>query len=206
MKLTKLVFLLFISPGIYAQVKVVQLNKNALPPSIKYKGNIITIAEYTDTTGEHLIITTETGIKPSKNSPDSTYRDAALYAYHYDISGKMYKLSWQTYDFVEQCPVDLTASYIPDTFAITDLNKDGKAEVWLMYKTVCHGDVSPGEMKIIMHEGNRKYAMRGTNRVNIADNKYDGGEYAFDDTFKTGPKTFRDYAQQLWKKNMFYDK
>lgn len=206
MKLIILFFILFISQGAIAQIKVIQLKKNTLPPSIKYKGNIINAIEYTDAAGEHLVITTETGIKPSKDSPDSTYRDAALYAYHYDITGNTYKLTWQTYDFVEECPVDLAANYIPNTFAITDLNKDGKAEVWLMYKTVCHGDVSPGSMKVIMHEGNNKYAMRGTNRVKITDNEYDGGGYGFDDAFKTAPKLFRDYAQQLWKQNMFYDK
>jgi hypothetical protein len=86
--------------------------------------------------------------------------------------------------------------------AITDLNHDGKAEMWMMYKTVCHGDVSPSTMKIIMYEGSQKFAVRGTNRVKLSANKFLGGEYSFDDAFKTGPEPFREFAKQLWQKNI----
>ena len=34
-----------------------------------------------------------------------------------------------------------------------------------MYKTVCHVDVSPCDMKIIMYQGGQKYAIRGKNKV-----------------------------------------
>jgi hypothetical protein len=71
-----------------------------------------------------------------------------------------------------------------------------------MYKTVCHGDVSPSNMKIIMYEGNKKYAVRGTNKVKVSDKEYDGGAYTFDEAFKNGPQPFRSYALQLWKKNL----
>jgi hypothetical protein len=71
-----------------------------------------------------------------------------------------------------------------------------------MYKTVCHGDVSPSNMKIIMHEGDKKYAVRGTNQVKLSEKEYEGGKYVFDDAFKGGPETFRQYALQLWKKNL----
>jgi hypothetical protein len=112
------------------------------------------------------------------------------------------QLSWQVYDFVKDCQVDLEAGYLPNSFAVTDLNKDGKAEIWLMYKTLCAGDVSPGEMKIIMHEGVKKYAIRGQNKVQIGQNQYDGGKYTFDEAFSNGPETFKNYAQELWKKNI----
>lgn len=71
-----------------------------------------------------------------------------------------------------------------------------------MYKTVCHGDVSPSNMKIIMYENNKKYAVRGTSRVKVSVNQYEGGEYTFDESFKQGSEIFRNYALQLWKKNL----
>lgn len=71
-----------------------------------------------------------------------------------------------------------------------------------MYKTVCHGDVSPVTMKIIMYEGNKKYAVRGDTRVSVSEGHTMGGEYTFDDAFKNGPAAFREYAKKLWAKNV----
>ena len=73
--------------------------------------------------------------------------------------------TWKVYDYIDDCPVDIVASFVKNTFKITDLDNNGVAEIWLMYKTVCHGDVSPSEMKIIMYQGNQKFAMRGENKV-----------------------------------------
>jgi len=195
--------LLLITQGAFAQIKIIKLEKSAIPPSIKYSGRLVNAVRYTDGAGQHIVITTETGITDSRDTANTDSRDAALYAWHYDIAGDTYKLTWRTYDFVKECPVDLAANYLPDTFAITDLNNDGKAEVWLMYQTVCHGDVSPAEMKIIMHEGEKKYAVRGTNRVKVSDKAYYGGKFTFDEAFNNGPELFREYARQLWKKNLY---
>lgn len=195
--------LLFAGQVCFAQVKVIKLDKKDIPATIKYNGHLINAVKYTDNEGQHLVITTETGITPTKNSDSGDGRDAALYAYSYTIgSNNQFKLSWQTYDFIKDCPVDLEAQYVPNSFAVTDLNKDGKAETWLMYTTVCHGDVSPSDMKIIMHEGIKKYAVRGTKKVKVSDKDFEGGKYTFDEAFKTGPEAFRQYAADLWKKNL----
>ncbi len=44
--------------------------------------------------------------------------------------------------------------------------------------------------------------MRGTNKVKVSEKDYMGGEYKFDDTLKKAPQVFRQYAEQLWKKNI----
>jgi hypothetical protein len=188
-----------------AQVKVTQLDKTAIPKTIKYTGHIINAVTYIDNEGEHLVVTTETGLTPSKSKDIQPSRDAALYAYHYKKIGAELKLTWTTYDFIYGCGEDLAAHYQPKTFAVTDLDNNGKAEVWLMYKTVCHGDVSPSDLKIIMHQGDKKYAVRGRTKAKVSDTTYEGGEYTFDAVFKAGPKTFRDYAANLWKNNMIED-
>ncbi len=202
MKLFNLLLLLTIVQLSSAQIKVIKLDKKSIPTSISYIGKIVNAVSYTDSEGEHIIITTETGETKTKGSDDDTFRDAALYAYNYKVIGNEQRLLWQVHDFVKECPVEIKANYVPNTFAVTDLNKDGKAEVWLMYKTVCHGDMSPSNMKIIMYEGNKKYAVRGTNKAKVSDKEYVGGDYTFDDAFKTGPEAFRLYASQLWKKNL----
>jgi len=188
-----------------AQVKVTRLDKTAIPKTIKYTGRIIDAVSFTDKDGEHLVITTESGIVPSKGPDSDNFRNEELHAYHYKKTAGELKLTWQTYDFIKDCDVDLAAHYLPNTFAVTDLDNNGIAEVWLMYKTVCHGDVSPSDLKIIMHQGDKKYAVRGRTKAKVSDTTYEGGEYTFDAVFKAGPKTFRDYAANLWKNNMIED-
>jgi hypothetical protein len=204
MKLFALSLLLIAAQVSFAQIKVTKLDKKDIPATIKYTGHIINAVKYTDNDGQHLIITTETGITPtkSKDPGDTDFRDAALYAYCYTIgTNNELKLSWQTYDFIKDCSLDLEANYVPNTFAVTDLNNDGKAEVWLMYTTACTGDVSPPDMKIIMHEGLKKYAVRGTKKVKVSDKDFEGGKFTYDEAFKAGPEAFIRYAVDLWKKN-----
>jgi hypothetical protein len=145
-------------------------------------------------------ITTETDRVASKNEPDGS--DVFLYAYHYSIKSDSTTLKWKLTDFVKDCAFDWIAGFIKNSFAVTDLDKNGEAEVWLMYRIVCRSDVSPADMKIIMYENGKKYAVRGTTKVQFAEKEYTGGEYSFDEAFKKAPEAFRQYAEKLWKKNM----
>jgi hypothetical protein len=194
---------LFLERACFAQFNIAKPDSASLPKGIVFKGHIVNTASWVDSLGENVVILTETGEYQSTTiKNDDSYRDAALYAYHYLIQKDSVKLLWRVYDFTKECPVDLYANFIKNTFAVTDLNHNGKAEIWLMYKTVCHGDVSPSTMKIIMYEGDQKFAVRGMNKVRPSANEFVGGEYSFDDAFKTGPEVFRQYAQQLWQKNI----
>jgi len=188
---------------------VSKIDSTQFPNSIKYEGFIKNAVRWKDHLGDNIVITTETGYYVSKKFKhefdDSS--DAALFAYHFIIADNQAKQVWKVYDFINDCPVDITASFVKNTFKITDLNKNGIAEVWLMYKTVCHGDVSPSDMKIIMYEGNQKYAIRGENKVEVGLNdngekQFLGGEYKLDENFKKAPKFFKDYALNLWNTNL----
>lgn len=175
---------------------------------MKYEGEIKNAVKWTDKLGENFVILTETGKylnKKMKHETDGL--DAELFAYHYIVSHDSIKQTWKVYDNITDCPVDIETSFIKNTFQVTDFNNDGIAEIWLMYKTVCRGDVSPCDMKIIMYQGQQKFAMRGQNRVynetqENGKKHYIGGEYQFDQTFKTGPKEFREFAKKLWSENM----
>lgn len=202
MKLFKLLILAAFFQSASAQIKVTAIDKKSIPASIHYIGNIINATRYVDKEGEHIIITTETGIVKDNKNRDDDFSKADLYAYNYKIENNKPTLLWQMHDYVNYCSFDVTVNYIPSTFAITDLNNDEIGEVWLMYDTGCRSDVSPLNMKIIMHEGIKKYAVRGTNKSKISAKDFVGGEYTLDETFKNGPETFRQYAIQLWKKNI----
>jgi len=185
-----------------AQIKTVKLDPAKIPAGIKYEGKTKNAVSWTDEAGDNIVLTTEAGPFKTKNASDGDEQDAALYAYHYILQGDSVKLIWKLNDQTKACPVDINVNFIKNSFAVTDLDKNGTAEIWLMYRITCRGDVSPATMKIIMYEGNNKYAVRGTNRVKLSETEHTGGEYKFDEAFTKGPELFRKYASDLWKKNI----
>lgn len=185
-----------------AQLNVKKLDRSSLPRSISFTGTLKNAVSWTDKAGTHYVVTSETGNVDSRTDPGSDSRSAELFAGHYLAQKDSLRLTWKVYDFIKDCPVDLMASFVKNSFAVTDLDKNGQAEVWLMYKTVCHGDVSPSEMKIIMYENGKKYAVRGTTKVKVSEKDYEGGNYNFDPAFKAAPAVFKNYAKALWQKNV----
>ncbi|AXB56922.1 M949_RS01915 family surface polysaccharide biosynthesis protein [Flavobacterium fluviale] len=186
-----------------------KIDSTQFPSSIKYEGFVKNAVRWKDKLGDNIVITTETGYHINKKfeHESESSSDAELFAYHFIVSGNEVKQTWKVYDFIADCPVDIVASFVKNTFQVTDLNNNGIAETWVMYKTACHGDVSPCDMKIIMYEDNKKYAVRGESKVQVGvldngEKQFIGGEYKLDENFKKGPKVFREFAQKLWKDNL----
>lgn len=189
-------------------LKVSKITEDQLPNAAAFQGIFKEAYEWEDATGKNVAILSETGIQKNANlKHELDGNDAELYAYSYRIEGEITPPNWKVYDYIHDCPVDIVAEFIDDTFQITDLDKNGVAEVWIMYKTVCHSDVSPSDMKIIMYEGYQKFAMRGENKIEFGrddDNnvRYIGGEYKFDEAFLQGSEVFRSFAKKMWNKNI----
>jgi hypothetical protein len=201
MKLHFLIISIYLSLQLNAQIKVKNLDQSSLPKNVQFIGKMYKAVSWRDNSGNNIAILTNTGKIRSKNPPDNGYYDAALYAYHYIISGDSLKSSWRVYDFVKDCPLDLILNFIPNTFSLTDLDNNGFAEVWIMYKSACKGDVSPNSQKIIMYENNKKFALRGNSQVKVSENEIIGGDYKMDEAFKNGHPSFRKYAENLWNKH-----
>jgi hypothetical protein len=200
MKILGLIVSFILTQTCLAQFKLTKLDKNSVPKNIQYAGNIVEAVRWTDNTGDNIVLLT-INKSQSKSAPDDSYSDGALYVYHFIVLGDSTKPTWRVYDYVKECPVDIILYFVDKTFAVTDLNKDGKAEVWIMYKVSCQGDVSPIPMKIIMYQDNKKFAVRGTTRVKLSATDYMGGEYSYDEAFKNAPAEFRQYAEKLWKQH-----
>ncbi len=186
-----------------ALLKVFKINDvSQLPKGITCKGEFKDGIRYFDKLGEHITIITETGsYNNEQNKQGNSGIDAELSAYNFAVNeDNTIKQIWRVYDFYKDCPVDIAANFVENIFQVTDLNDDGIAEIWLMYIIGCKGDISPWNMKIIMYEGNQKFAMRGEEKVIAAGEVY-GGEYKFDNAFNNGVKVFRDFAQKLWEEN-----
>ena len=68
---------------------------------------------------------------------------------------------WQLDDAEKSCPFDITCGFIPGSATVTDLDKDGMADVKVQYSLACRSDVSPATMKLNIHEGNEEYLLKG---------------------------------------------
>lgn len=180
---------------------VSKLDLKKLPKGITYTGNVKNAVRWTDKQGENIVITTETDAYDSKKSMTEEGRSADLYAQHYLLKKGTAEQDWKIHDYIRDCPLDIQMNFIRNSFHVSDLDNDGTAEVWVMYKKACHGDLSPCDMKIIMYEGKQKYVVRGTNKVKLSEQETYGGEYKLDDALIKGPKAFREHAAALWKKN-----
>jgi hypothetical protein len=206
MKTILVLLLLAIAQQTSAQIKSVPITAGEVPKSINFEGKFVKGFQFTDAAGEHLFLAAETGVINSKVENDEDYfRSAMLYAYQFDLKNEKWEQQWRVIDFEKDCALDVSAAFTRDALLITDLNNNGKAEVWLMYKIACRGDVSPSNLKIIMYEDGKKYAMRGQSFVKLSAAETYGGKYALDQAFKTGPKVFVQYAEKLWGKYKLED-
>jgi hypothetical protein len=184
----------------FAQIQSTVLTKNDIPKAVKYKGKLLDAFQYRDSLGDNIIIRSETGIFQTKADIDSCTNSADLFAYHYVVESDTVRLMWRLTDFIKACELDVTCDFLEDSILVTDLDKDSIAEVWITYQTSCRGDVSPNNMKIIMFEGEKKYAMKGLRKIRISPTEILGGKYVMDAAFLAGNPLFKNYAKALWKK------
>lgn len=180
-----------------------KISDKDLPKEIVFEGKLKEITKLKDLNGEHIIILTETGEIPSEKIIAQDYEtDFKIFAkdYLFDKKENKYKLNWKIQDFISNCEFDLMMGFLKNTFQITDLDKNGIAEIWTMYSMTCTSDVSPSVMKIIMYEGKQKYALRGSSVVNPGTEKI-GGEYKLDENLSKASKEFKNFALKMWKEN-----
>ena len=203
MKTLGLILLLILTQTCLAQFKMTKLNKNSIPKSIQYKDHLFQAVRWTDKAGDNIVILASTFRKPFKTTDpmNETFFDAELQAGHYIVLGDSVKQTWTVRE-AGSCPGDFYLYFIDKTFAITDLNKDGNAEVWIMYKADC-GGTYPVRTKIVMYDGIQKYELQGESQVKTASSEYVGGTFTLDDNFKNGQIVFRQYAEKLWLQNKF---
>ncbi len=99
---------------------------------------------------------------------------------------------------IADCAFDVTLKPFTGSWSITDLDKNGIAEVTFAYHTGCRSDVSPITHKVLMTTSDKagatvKYALRGYTRV-----LGEGGNFKADPAFKQAPAAFLDHAAKVW--------
>lgn len=177
------------------EIKNLSYELTKLPAGVKYEGKVVAGAKWEDDNGQNIFLVTETEIK----NQDTDNRMKELFGYQYIVNGDNANGLWKINDFIKDCPVDVTLSYMPKSISVTDLDKNGIAETTFLYRMSCKGDVSEDDMKLIMHEGENKYAIRGTMKLEMEGKAY-GGTTNIDPSFDKAPKEFLEYAKELWSK------
>ena len=157
------------------------------------RGSIVASKSCTDRLGSGEIVLVEEREREYACGGDAPCRDKYIHAYRFADDEQI----WQINDLVEDCPFSPEIEFLTQGLRITDLDDDGLNEIWVVYRLGCRSDVSPLDMKIIMYEGRKKYAIRGSQRIYV-DGSYDGGEYKMDAAFREGPESFRRYGKNLW--------
>jgi hypothetical protein len=163
----------------------------SLPSGISPKGTVVKAAGWRDTTGQNLVVLTESGVHEG---------NAEIRAVRYKMSEGAWGEAWKVFDQVKDCQLDIEASFAKSAFQVTDLDGNGVAEVWMAYYLACQGDVSPMTMKIIMYEGDKKYAVRGETKVSYSKIESEGGANKLDPSFDRAPPEFKTFALGLWDK------
>lgn len=178
------------------------VDSNFIKENFTYKGHIKESIKWNDIEGSHIVFTCETGEFLSKNNNEyGDQRDAELFCYHHIKKNSNYSQIWKIYDYSKNCEVDIITNFHKNSLEITDLNKNGIAEIWTMYNIACKGDVSPSILKLIMYEGNKKYKLEGTSRVELSEEYRYGGEIESILNFDK-QQLFLEYAKKKWTKNM----
>ena len=206
---------------------VIDIPKDEIPKSIEIKGDLLIAKKWKDNNGENILILSRKGPLEENEyevefSGDERY--AEFYGKQYLKKGNEFELLWDIYDFERHCPFDLWIGNLSNSTQITDLNNNGITETTIVYKLTCRSDISPSNMKLIMHENDTKMALRGTmilemDKSRISDNfEYDlskvdttglseyeriielYGRYSNENDFKNKPSEFLNFAKESWKK------
>lgn len=165
-----------------------------IPAGISYDGNVITSAAWEEGPLSNIVFITETEEK------GGDVRSKELFGYQYVNDGSGWKQLWKIQDYVRDCEFDVTLNYIPGSLSITDLNSNGISESTFLYRLSCKSDVSPDDMKLMMHEGATKYAIRGSMNLVVNGQNYPEGDMKIDKSFNDAPDGFLDFARQQWNK------
>lgn len=173
----------------------------SLSSELKHQGNIVKAFLWNENLSENYILYCETDpYNSGSDIPEGKNKE--FYIYYYIVQNGETSLIWKINDFVKDCEFDLETHFINEALTVTDLDEDGVNEIWTMYRFGCKSDVSPWPLKLIMYEGNEKYAIRGETRDYAKSyKKEEDSPKKIDKKFKTADTRILDFGIILWKRN-----
>jgi hypothetical protein len=172
--------------------RTLSFERGSIPKAYIYQGQLLDGAHWVDANGDNTLLISQ---KTTRGEEDSKQE---IFGYDYVTKDGATKLLWKIQDAAENW-CDAGDGLVSD-IVVLDLDGDEVAENAFIYNIQGSCDVSPRQFKLMLHSGETKLAVRGTNRVNIGNGSKMGGEKKFDPAFDTAPKDFKEYAAEMWAK------
>jgi hypothetical protein len=207
------------------KMEVQTLSKDEVPSQIQYKGTFMQAKRWTDQNGDNVFI----AYKREGNNTTQDSTSVELFAKQV-VVGEETRRVWDIYDFVKPWgtvndPIcDPQLGLVAGGSWVTDLDADGQTETTIAYTKSCKTDVSPVDLKVLLMEGRRKYALRGetANRAPVRatwfwldrtaytlnqaevdsvqqEERPYGGRYKNESSFEGAPDGFLEFARGVWK-------
>ncbi|HYO22053.1 MAG TPA: hypothetical protein VER36_06580 [Flavisolibacter sp.] len=213
-KFVLLGYCLFLSSIGFSQHDLRRVSISTLPEQIKLIKDISVAIRWTDSIGDHVVLTTQKIKRPSddvffrrgerglpEKSTSDLFEEPQLPAtYSFTIKNDSAELNWKVVGTIKACAQGTEGDKLKGSFIVTDLNEDKIAEVWIIYKGICVDDETQANMRITLCQTNKRYTMSGTRSIKIEGETFKGF-YQFDQAFKNAPTVFVAYAEKLWKRN-----
>lgn len=211
--------IVFIGEAVIPDFSAENITKDPLIDDFEFIGEVQSSYWWEDGNGSNYLINT------IARSEVDGLPAANLYSYHYsqDKDGEI-ELIRLVQDYEDVCDFDITLEFLGEP-TITDLNGDNFAEVSVIYRKSCRSDVSECDMKLIMHDQNGKYGLRGSQYIVFPDSpepenyEFDlsksetseeipewldfRGRYKNADDFDSCIPEFLELADSVWRSNAF---
>lgn len=167
------------------------------------QGNFLNKVTYSSNGENHVVMQTESGYfksTPDPQYPENICMNNEIHVYDFGENSKVPPvLKWKLYDFVHDCETSARLEFSKDSPMVTDLDGDGRKEVWISYYKGCHGDVSPDELKVFMYRDGVKHSIRGQTHVFVDGNFY-GGDFKMDQAMKSSDRRYQDFGVNLFRR------
>ncbi|WP_449431515.1 M949_RS01915 family surface polysaccharide biosynthesis protein [Pseudomonas putida] len=155
---------------------------------------------FRDRDGEGLLVLSRTDGQATDAQTEQEVDKVVLKATLYGRAGERetFKARWQ----IEQettCPgLDLDVDFYNDVSDVSDLNKDGIAELTVASHAFCGGGIEPHDIAIEMREGQASYSITGQSLITPAGEEAIGGEREDSASLKNAPQVLRDHMDAVW--------
>lgn len=167
-----------------------RLSAAELPAGIEARGSLVSALAWRDASGERVAAFW----RKHNQRQGSARLQVDLWS---AAPGRPSAIVRSVKDAVLDCEFDLTAEFVEQALGVTDLDRDGVAELTFAYRTGCASDVSPVTLKLLLLEGKQKYIVRGSTRVDVGPGERVGGDKKIDPALARVPP-FREHALRVW--------
>ncbi len=170
--------------------------KVEMAAGLKLDGEIVHGETWTDNRGENMLVFTEKQTYDDEVEGPA-FSEYALHVYHYIKNVGKYELQGEEKDAQGDCGFENRARFMEEAVTITDLDKNGHAEMTFVYRLGCSSEASPDDLRLIMYENDKKFTISGNTNVRINANLELGGEMKTSADFDNAPKEFKTYAEKI---------